>query len=82
MQAKEQKPSLRLSNHCLFVEDPSAPPPGVCVVSRTGRHVPLNDDARMAKYIAGDAVDGFIETEKDIFAALKLEWRPPHERCC
>jgi DNA polymerase/3'-5' exonuclease PolX len=52
------------------------------VVSRTGRHVPLNDDARMAKYIAGDAVDGFIETEKDIFAALKLEWRPPHERCC
>jgi hypothetical protein len=45
-------------------------------------HVPLQDDARMAKYIAGDAVDGFIETEEAVFAANKLAWRPPHERCC
>jgi hypothetical protein len=65
------------------VDNRSANPPGkVCVLSRTGTHVPLHEPERMAKYIAGDAVDGFIETEKDIFAAIKLEWRPPHERCC
>ncbi len=81
-QAKGQKPSLRLTNHCIFVDNRCEPQGVVCVLSRSGTHVPLQDDARMAKYIAGDAVDGFIETEEAVFAAIKLAWRPAHERCC
>ncbi len=67
---------LRLTNHCLIVDKRSIGS-NAFLMARGGKLVPLNDDAAMKAYVAGE----YFETEKEIFDALGIECREPRFRC-